>query len=65
VDHGLAAELSNRGPDLHQVHAAEVAEREAGILYENDDFGKDYPAGVKDVPGAKYDKMVIRRPART
>jgi ABC-type branched-subunit amino acid transport system substrate-binding protein len=30
-----------------------------GMLYQNDDFGKDYPAGVKDVLGAKYDKMVI------
>lgn len=29
-----------------------------GILYQNDDFGKDYTAGVKDVLGAKYDKMV-------
>jgi branched-chain amino acid transport system substrate-binding protein len=29
------------------------------ILYQNDDFGKDYPAGVKDVLGAKYDKMVV------
>lgn len=30
-----------------------------GILYQNDDFGKDYPAGVRDVLGPKYDKMVI------
>jgi branched-chain amino acid transport system substrate-binding protein len=29
------------------------------ILYQNDDFGKDYPAGVKDVLGDKYSKMVI------
>jgi branched-chain amino acid transport system substrate-binding protein len=29
-----------------------------GILYQNDDFGKDYPAGVKDVPGSDFDKMV-------
>jgi len=28
------------------------------ILYQNDDFGKDYPAGMKDVLGAKYAKMV-------
>jgi branched-chain amino acid transport system substrate-binding protein len=28
------------------------------ILYQNDDFGKDYPAGVKDVLRDKYDKMV-------
>jgi len=30
-----------------------------GILYQNDDFGKDYPAGVKDVLGDKYSKMVV------
>jgi branched-chain amino acid transport system substrate-binding protein len=29
-----------------------------GILYQNDDFGKDYPLGVRDVLGAKYDSMV-------
>ncbi|HVC61185.1 MAG TPA: ABC transporter substrate-binding protein [Acetobacteraceae bacterium] len=30
-----------------------------GILYQNDDFGKDYPAGVKDALGARYSKMVV------
>ncbi|HXT78641.1 MAG TPA: ABC transporter substrate-binding protein [Acetobacteraceae bacterium] len=29
-----------------------------GVLYQNDDFGKDYPAGVKDVLGDSYGKMV-------
>src|SRR5262249_11372134 len=29
-----------------------------GILYQNDDFGKDYPLGVKDVLGDKFDSMV-------
>ncbi|HUN38774.1 MAG TPA: ABC transporter substrate-binding protein [Acetobacteraceae bacterium] len=28
------------------------------ILYQNDDFGKDYPAGVKDILGDRYSKMV-------
>ncbi len=28
------------------------------ILYQNDDFGKDYPAGVRDVLGDKFDSMV-------
>jgi branched-chain amino acid transport system substrate-binding protein len=28
-----------------------------GILYQNDDFGKDYPLGVKDVLGDKFDSM--------
>jgi branched-chain amino acid transport system substrate-binding protein len=30
-----------------------------GILYQNDDFGKDYVAGVKDVLGDKYAKTVV------
>jgi branched-chain amino acid transport system substrate-binding protein len=29
------------------------------LLYQNDDFGKDYPAGVKDVLGDRFDKMVV------
>ncbi|HQT77105.1 MAG TPA: ABC transporter substrate-binding protein [Rhodopila sp.] len=30
------------------------------ILYQNDDFGKDYLAGVKDVLGDKYSKIVVK-----
>jgi branched-chain amino acid transport system substrate-binding protein len=30
------------------------------VLYQNDDFGKDYPAGVKDVLGDKYGSVVIK-----
>jgi branched-chain amino acid transport system substrate-binding protein len=29
-----------------------------GLLYQNDDFGKDYVAGVRDVLGARYDAVV-------
>jgi branched-chain amino acid transport system substrate-binding protein len=29
------------------------------ILYQNDDLGKDYVAGMKDVLGEKFDKMVV------
>jgi branched-chain amino acid transport system substrate-binding protein len=29
-----------------------------GLLYQNDDFGKDYVIGVRDVLGARYDQMV-------
>ena len=29
------------------------------ILYQNDDFGKDYTAGVKDILGDRYSKMVV------
>src|SRR3984885_2767375 len=31
-----------------------------GILYQNDDFGKDYLAGVKDVLGDKYGSIVVK-----
>jgi branched-chain amino acid transport system substrate-binding protein len=31
-----------------------------GILYQNDDFGKDYPAGVKDALGDKYGSVVVK-----
>jgi branched-chain amino acid transport system substrate-binding protein len=30
------------------------------ILWQNDDFGKDYPAGVKDILGDKYSQVVIK-----
>jgi branched-chain amino acid transport system substrate-binding protein len=30
-----------------------------GILHQNDGFGKDYLAGVKDALGADFDKMVV------
>ena len=31
-----------------------------GILYQNDDFGKDYVIGMKEVLGDKYNKMVVK-----
>lgn len=31
-----------------------------GIIYQNDDLGKDYVAGLKDALGGKYDKMVVK-----
>lgn len=30
------------------------------ILYQNDDFGKDYPAGVRDILGQIWDKTVVK-----
>jgi branched-chain amino acid transport system substrate-binding protein len=33
------------------------------VLYQNDDFGKDYLIGLKAVLGDKYDKMVIKTEA--
>jgi len=31
-----------------------------GVLYQNDDFGKDYLAGLKEGLGDKYDRMVVK-----
>jgi branched-chain amino acid transport system substrate-binding protein len=39
---------------LQQMPAAKMA-----ILYQNDDFGKDYPAGVRKMLGDKFDKVVV------
>ena len=44
---------------LQQKPDAKIA-----ILYQNDDFGKDYPAGVKDVLGDKFDKMTVTASVR-
>jgi branched-chain amino acid transport system substrate-binding protein len=30
------------------------------ILYQNDDFGKDYPAGVKDILGDTFDQKTVQ-----
>jgi len=30
------------------------------LLYQSDDFGKDYVAGVKDVLGERFSRMVVR-----
>jgi branched-chain amino acid transport system substrate-binding protein len=35
-------------------------EAKLGILYQNDDFGKDYPIGVRDVLGKDWDKHVVK-----
>ena len=31
-----------------------------GILFQNDDFGKDYPTGVQDILGKDWDKIVAK-----
>ena len=39
---------------------ANVKEPKLGILYQNDDFGKDYPLGVRDILGKDWDKIVVK-----
>jgi branched-chain amino acid transport system substrate-binding protein len=38
----------------------EKPDAKIGIIYQNDDFGKDYPAGVRDVLGASFDSKVVK-----
>jgi branched-chain amino acid transport system substrate-binding protein len=37
----------------------EKPDAKVAILYQNDDLGKDYLAGLRDVLGDKFDKMVV------
>jgi branched-chain amino acid transport system substrate-binding protein len=37
-----------------------IKDPKLGILYQNDDFGKDYPTGVRDILGDKWDKIVVK-----
>ena len=39
---------------------ANVKNPKMGILFQNDDFGKDYPAGVRDILGNDWDKIVVK-----
>jgi branched-chain amino acid transport system substrate-binding protein len=38
----------------------EKPDAKIAILYQNDDFGKDYPAGVRDTLGQDFDKHVVK-----
>jgi branched-chain amino acid transport system substrate-binding protein len=38
--------------------ARDHADRKVGLLYQNDDFGKDYLLGLQDVMGDKFSKVV-------
>jgi len=37
-----------------------VKDPKLAILFQNDDFGKDYPTGVRDVLGQDWDKIVTK-----
>ena len=39
---------------------ANVENPRLGILYQNDDFGKDYPIGVRDILGDNWDRVVAK-----
>ena len=53
VDHGLAAELPDRG-QIYAKHCSRPSPNaKIAILYQNDDYGKDYLKGLKDGLGDK------------
>jgi len=37
-----------------------VKDPKLGLLYQNDDFGKDYPLGAHDVLGGDWDRIVVK-----
>ena len=39
---------------------ANVKDPKLAIMYQNDDFGKDYPTGVRDILGDKWDQIVVK-----
>jgi branched-chain amino acid transport system substrate-binding protein len=39
---------------------ANVKDPKLAILYQNDDFGKDYPTGIRDILGEKWDQIVTK-----
>ena len=47
-----------------QIYAKHLLQTAPGaklaVLYQNDDFGKDYLAGLKDILGPKYDQIVVK-----
>ncbi len=38
----------------------EAPSAKLAVLYQNDDFGKDYLAGLRDTLGAKYEQIVVK-----
>lgn len=40
---------------------AHVASPKVAVLYQNDDFGKDFLLGLQDVFGARYDELVVKQ----
>ena len=59
VDDGLQPQLLRRGAHLRPVHPEEYPNAKIGILYQNDDLGKDYLNGIKAGLGDKGAKMIV------
>jgi branched-chain amino acid transport system substrate-binding protein len=57
---GFQASYRTEGQIYAKYIMQEKKNPKIGILYQNDDFGKDYPLGVRDILGADYDKYVVK-----
>ena len=61
MDARLAARLPGRGRDLRSAHQGDTPNAKIGILYQNDDYGKDYIAGLEAGLGANKSQIVATR----
>jgi ABC-type branched-subunit amino acid transport system substrate-binding protein len=48
------------GAMLGKYVLKEVKEPKIGVIYQNDDLGRDYVTGLHDALGADYDKLVVK-----
>jgi branched-chain amino acid transport system substrate-binding protein len=61
VDHGLSAELPDRGRIYAAYILKNVPDAKVGILYQNDDYGKDYLKGFEDGLGDAAKKLIVMK----
>ena len=55
----LQSQLPVRRPHLRQVHSANHPNAKIGILFQNDDLGRDYLTGLKSGLGDKAASMIV------
>ena len=59
MDDGLAAQLPGRGAIYAKYILQTKPNAKIAVLYQNDDYGKDYLKGLKDGLGEKAAKMIV------
>ena len=62
VDDWLHSQLSGRGADLRAIHSEALSQRQIGVLYQNDDLGKDYLNGIRRASAPRRSRWWSRRP---
>ena len=58
LDDAVLSALRARSQDLRKVHPQGIPNAKIGVIYQNDDFGKDYLRGFKEGLGEKADLIV-------